>query len=57
MKYRINPVFMIMDGHPAHKSKKIREFVASLNGRLSIYLLPPYVPDLNPDDKFVIDNL
>ena len=48
---------MIMDGHPAHKSKKIREFVASLNGRLSIYLLPPYVPDLNPDDKFVIDNL
>lgn len=50
MKHRKKPVFMIMDGHPVHKSKKVREFVASLNGRLSIYLLPPYAPDLNPDE-------
>lgn len=50
MKWRKNPVFMIMDGHPVHKSKKVQEYVASLNGRLSIYLLPPYAPDLNPDE-------
>jgi len=50
MKYRKKPVFMIMDGHPVHKSKKVREYVASLKGRLSIYLLPPYAPDLNPDE-------
>ena len=49
MEYRKKPVFMIMDGHPVHKSKK-REFVASLHGRLSINLLPPYAPDLNPDE-------
>jgi transposase len=50
MKYRKKPVFMIMDGHPVHKSKKVKEYVASLTGRLSIYLLPPYAPDLNPDE-------
>lgn len=50
MKCRRTPVFVIMDGHPVHKSKKVREFVASLNGKLSIYLLPPYAPDLNPDE-------
>lgn len=50
MKYRKKPVFMIMDGHPVHKSKKVREYIVSLKGRLSIYLLPPYAPDLNPDE-------
>ncbi len=33
-----------------HKSKKVKEFVASLKGRLSIFILPPYVPNLNPDE-------
>jgi transposase len=50
MKYRRRPVFMIMDGHPVHKSKKVKKFVESFSGRLSIYLLPPYAPDLNPDE-------
>lgn len=50
MKYRRKPVFMIMDGHPVHKSKKLKEYVDSLDGRLSIFLLPPYAPDLNPDE-------
>lgn len=47
---RRKPVFIIMDGHPVHKSKKVREFVENLKGRLSIFLLPPYAPDLNPDE-------
>lgn len=50
MKYRKKPVFAIMDGHPVHKAKKVKEYVASLQGRLSIYLLPPYAPDINPDE-------
>jgi transposase len=50
MRYRRNPVFVIMDGHPVHKSKKVKEYVESLEGKLSIYLLPPYAPDLNPDE-------
>ncbi len=47
---RRKPVFIITDGHPVHKSKKVREFVASMKGRLSIFILPPYAPDLNPDE-------
>lgn len=32
-----------------HKSKKVSEFVESLEGKLHIFLLP-YAPDLNPDE-------
>lgn len=50
MGNRRKPVFIITDGHPVHKSKKVREFVVSMKGRLSIFILPPYAPDLNPDE-------
>ena len=50
MKYRKKPVFMIMDGHPVHKARKVEDYIASLNGKLSLFLLPPYAPDLNPDE-------
>jgi transposase len=33
-----------------HKSKKVKRYIDSLEGRLSIFLLPPYAPDLNPDE-------
>ena len=44
------PIFLILDGHPVHKSKKIKEFVATTNGKLRIFILPPYSPHLNPDE-------
>ncbi len=47
---RKKPIYVITDGHPVHKSKKVKEYVASLKGRLSIFILPPYAPDLNPDE-------
>jgi transposase len=47
---RKKPIYVITDGHPVHKSKKVKEFVASLKGRLSIFILLPYAPDLNPDE-------
>lgn len=50
VKNRKKPIFIIMDGHPVHKSKKVIEFVRTQEGRLSIFLLPPYAPDLNPDE-------
>ena len=44
-------IFLIMDGHPVHKAKKVSEFVREkADGRLSIFFLPPYSPDLNPDE-------
>lgn len=44
------PIFLIVDGYPSHKSKETLEFVKSTGGRLSIYFLPPYSPELNPDE-------
>jgi transposase len=46
-----NPVFLIVDGHPVHSSKRIRAFVASTQGKLKLFLLPPYSPELNPDEQ------
>lgn len=44
-------VFLIVDGHPVHRSKKVREFTENdAGGRLKIFFLPPYSPDLNPDE-------
>ena len=44
-------IFLIVDGHPVHKAKKVSEFVKEkADGRLSIFFLPPYSPDLNPDE-------
>jgi len=45
------PVFLIVDGHSIHKSKAVREFVEQQEGRLRIFILPPYSPELNPDEQ------
>lgn len=44
------PIFLIVDNHPIHKSAKVRTFVESTNGGLYLFYLPPYSPDLNPDE-------
>jgi len=44
------PIFLILDGHPVHKSKKVKEFVAETKGKLRLFILPPYSPHLNPDE-------
>jgi len=43
-------VFMVLDGHPAHKAKMIKEYVKSLQGDLELHFLPGYAPELNPDE-------
>jgi transposase len=43
-------VYLILDGHPVHKSAQVARKVASFNGRLRLFLLPPYSPELNPDE-------
>lgn len=44
------PVFLIVDGHPVHRSAKVRKFVEGLGGALRLFQLPAYSPDLNPDE-------
>jgi transposase len=44
-------IYLIVDGHPVHRSNKAREFVEERSeGRLKLFFLPPYSPDLNPDE-------
>ena len=43
-------VYLVVDGHPAHKAKKVTEWVASTDGRFRLFLLPAYSPQLNPDE-------
>jgi transposase len=44
------PIFLVLDGHPVHRSRKVKEYVATTNGRLRLFVLPPYSPHLNPDE-------
>jgi transposase len=50
MKGRRGKVFLVVDGHPAHKAKRVAKLVASMAGRLELHSLPAYAPDLNPDE-------
>lgn len=43
-------IFLIVDGHPTHRSKKVKEFVTSMCGEIELFFLPPYSPELNPDE-------
>lgn len=43
-------VFLIVDGNRIHHAKKTQAFVASTHGRLELFFLPPYSPELNPDE-------
>ncbi len=43
-------VFLIVDGHPAHRAKIVNAFVESLEAKLRLYFLPPCSPELNPDE-------
>ena len=46
-----NPVFLIWDGHPTHRSKMVKECVESFGGQLEVYTLPSYSPELNPVEQ------
>ena len=45
------PIFLIWDGHPTHKSKKVHKCIESFEGKLEVYFLPSYSPELNPTEQ------
>ena len=50
MRHRPKPVHLVVDGLPAHKTKLVKDFVQSTEGRLTLHFLPGYAPELNPDE-------
>ncbi len=43
-------IFLVVDGHPARKAKLIQRFVGKNSERIELFYLPPYAPELNPDE-------
>lgn len=43
-------IVLIVDGHPVHTAKRVQQFVAQQAGQVELHFLPPYSPDLTPDE-------
>jgi len=43
-------IFLILDGHPVHRSSLVKKFVEATKGKLRLFSLPSYSPELNPDE-------
>lgn len=41
-------LLIVWDGLPAHRSKRVKEFVTQQRGRIWLERLPAYAPELNP---------
>lgn len=44
------PIFLVVDGAGYHRSAATKKFVESTKGRLRLFQLPGYSPQLNPDE-------
>ena len=50
VKQAIRKVFIIVDRHPVHRSKKVRQWLEKNAARIRLFFLPGYSPQLNPDE-------
>lgn len=44
------PIFFITDAHPVHNSAQVDRWLSEHENRLLLFELPPYCPELNPDE-------
>lgn len=50
MRRRRRPLHLVLDNLPSHKTRAVRDYVASQHGKLTLHFLPGYAPELNPDE-------
>ncbi|CAD6563496.1 IS630 family transposase ISCARN25 [Paraburkholderia sabiae] len=50
LKQATRKIYLIVDGHPVHRSVAVRRFVADNAEHLRLIRLPGYCPELNPDE-------
>ena len=43
-------VFLIVDGHPVHRARAVKDWLARHADEIALFYLPPYSPELNPDE-------
>jgi len=42
--------FLIVDRHPVHRARQVKRWVGKHREQLKLFFLPPYSPELNPDE-------
>lgn len=50
IRYSREKVFFITDGHPAHKTKKLKGWLEENKNRIEVFFIPPYSPELNAQE-------
>ena len=50
IKYSRQKIYFVTDGHPAHKTKKLNEWLSANKNKIEVFFLPPYSPELNPQE-------
>ena len=50
IKYSRQKIYFVTDGHPAHKTKRLNEWLAANTNKIEVLFLPPYSPELNPQE-------
>jgi transposase len=50
IRHRPRKVFLIVDGHPVHRSRKVKRWLDKHCKHIRLFLLPGYSPELNPDE-------
>ena len=50
IKHSNRMVYLIVDGHPVHKSAKVKKWIGKRENKIRLFLLPAYSPELNPDE-------
>lgn len=50
LRQRRRKVFLILDGHPVHRSAAVQRWLAANAHRIRVFFLPGYSPELNPDE-------
>jgi transposase len=50
IKYKKRKIFFVTDNHPSHKTKKLNEWLEKNKDRIEVFFIPPYSPELNPQE-------
>lgn len=50
LRQRRRKIFLIVDGHPVHRSAAVRDWLHANRRRIRMFFLPGYSPELNPDE-------
>ena len=50
IKHKQQKIFLVVDGHTAHKTKEVNAWLEDNKNRIELFFLPPYSPELNAQE-------